>query len=114
MHHFDFSTRKVVNPLEKVNSFIVNPYMPQTAQSLKLEKLSGDKGVFAMNVTYHKEIPCPVFPIDILQLGECMIKWSEDNKGQIIKRCECGNHKTTIYFQIIHPNLIRLDTVLFH
>lgn len=100
---FNFETRKSVNPLEKITSFYVSPYMPDNFRLLALDEKIGEMSDVSIGVTPEKHI-VSVFDIKFLIKGDCMIKWCSDVSF-------CINGK--IWCKIVSDNCVRVDTVRF-
>lgn len=108
MEHFNFKKKKAVNPLEKVNDFFINPYMMESAKALGLEDKAKQNEI--RTIAFYKGMPVVIFPLDMLDLGTCLVKW-QDNGGIILYKGKFG--EINIYFKWTdEPDCIRIDTVL--
>lgn len=105
--YFSFDTKQVINPLEAVTHFYINPYMPESARLLKLEEKTASIASFEVNWTKNG-IPVLLFSFDILDLKTVIVTVSSEDKI-IIKK---GNLK--IYVKLTEePNIVRIDSVLY-
>ena len=100
---FNFETGKSVNPLEKITSFYVSPYMPDNFKLLNLDEKLADITDINAAVTPERHV-VTVFPINHLIKGDCIIKWSSEVSF-------CINGK--IWCKIVADNCVRVDTVRF-
>lgn len=103
---FNFETGKEFNPAKTLNYFFISPFFQQNAKILNLEKRVKDDLGNDFGFIWYNGIPVPVFPISVLDLGKCMIKWDTTENGVIYS----GNRR--IYFRFYDENTVRLDTVL--
>lgn len=107
---YDFKTREIVNPLDKIARFYINPLMPQSAQALNIERLWAE--VFETStdaeVKFVNGIPVIVFPINILHLDIVSVRISSNDKYVI------STDKMTLYVKLFPeiPYMCRIDTVL--
>ncbi len=104
---YDFKTREVVNPLDKIKSFYVNPYMPDSAQSLNVEKLWNE--TTDREVRFTSGVPALVFPIDVLNLETASVRISSPDKYIVTS----GNRVLYIKLFPEMPYMCRIDTVYF-
>lgn len=114
MEHFDFTTKRAINPLESVTRFFVSPYQMCNANLLNIEKRSESvmHTIDSPTVSFYRGMPIVLFDIDCLELGTCLIKWRDIDSGVIISKG--AKVTTTIYFKIIDVVTLRVDTVLIH
>ena len=107
---YDFKTREIVNPLDKIVRFYVNPFMPHSAQALNVEQLWNES--FGSNtdseVKFVNGIPVIVFPLNLLKLERASIRISSSDKYVIT------TDKLVLYIKLFSatPYLCRIDTVL--
>lgn len=106
---YNFKTREIVNPLDRIMRFYVNPYMPSSAQALNVEGLWNEH--FTNNdseVNFVNGIPVIVFPLDILKLEQASIRISSPDKYVIT------TDKMVLYIKLFPdmPWICRIDTVL--
>jgi len=104
---FNFQTKTTVNPLEKVEHFYTNPYMPDNQRLLKLaDKLSSfeDDAVFTSDTK--EGFIVTLFPIEMLVKGDCFIKWTSLDSFTI---------NGSIWCKIVGDDrdVVRVDTVRF-
>lgn len=106
--YYSFDTKQVVNPLDSITHFYVNPYMPDSTRLLNLQQKAND--VTSLQVDWTASgIPVVVFPISVLDLKTVVVSVSSEDKI-IIKK---GNLK--IYLKLTaDPSLARIDSVLVH
>lgn len=104
---YDFKTREIVNPLDKIKSFYVNPYMPDSLQLLNVEKLWNETK--DGEVRFTNGVPALVFPIDVLNLETASVRISSPDKYIITS----GNMVLYIKLFPEMPYMCRIDTVLF-
>lgn len=98
---YNFETKTVINPLEKITHFYVSPYMPDNFRMLGLDKKVENMSDLSVGVTPQKHI-VTVFKIEQLISGDCSIKWTSDDVFCINNRIWC---------KIIDPTCVRVDTV---
>ena len=108
---YNFKTREIINPLDNIMRFYVNPYMPQSAQTLNIEGLWNQH--FDNNdseVKFVNGVPVIVFPLDILNLETASIRISSSDKYVV----KSGN--MTLYVKLFPeiPYLCRIDTILIN
>lgn len=107
---YDFKTRVIVNPLDKIARFYINPMMPQSAQTLNIERMWNE--VFETStdaeVKFVNGIPVIVFPFNILHLDRVSVRISSSDKYVI------STDKMVLYIKLFPetPYLCRIDTVL--
>ena len=100
---FNFQTMSEFNPLLTIREFFINPYMPDNA---KLLKLADKLGKIKVKVIVIKDKPTIIYPISILDLGECMVEFKDVDCGIIY-------HKNMqMYFKIV-DGLLCVNTILF-
>lgn len=104
--HFNFKTGTSVNPLELVKRFYINPNMIDGFRQLNLHTLCVDKEI---DLVIIDNLPCVVIDLNVLNLEQAFIKYSNDGRGGTIK-----SGRKTIYFKFTtNADCIRFDTVLF-
>ena len=104
--YYSFETREVINPLDSVTHFYVNPYMPESARVLCLKETAS--GVENLEVDWtNTGLPVVLFPISLLKLNTVLVTVSSEEKV-IIKK---GNTRMYVKFTG-DPKVIRIDTVL--
>jgi hypothetical protein len=106
---YNFKTMELVNPLDNIRRFYVNPYMPSSAQTLNVEGLWNEH--FTSNdseVNFVNGIPVIVFPLDILNLETASVRISSPDKYVIT------TDKMVLYIKLFPkmPYMCRIDTVL--
>ena len=107
---YDFKTREIVNPLDKIVRFYINPFMPESAKTLNIEQLWTE--VFETStdaeVKFVNGIPVTVFPINMLHLDRVSVRISSSDKYVIT------TDKLVLYIKLFPatPYLCRIDTVL--
>lgn len=100
---FNFKTKTVINPLEKINHFFSSPYMPDNMRLLNLaEKLETMQS--AITSVDDKGHVVTLFPIEMLVDGDVMIDWRSEDSFCINNRIWC---------KIVGKNrdIVRVDTV---
>ena len=102
---FNFTTKTVVNPLEKITHFFNSPYMPDNMRLLNLAKKLEKLPDVTTSVTENGHIVI-LFPIEVLVNGDCLIQWKSEDSF-------CINR--SIYCKIVgvERNIVRIDTVRF-
>lgn len=104
---FNFSTKQCINPLETIEHFYTNPYMPDNHKLLnlveKLKKLESNGGSICTTNAPSGHV-VTLFPIEMLVEGNCVVKWREHDSFVI---------NGSIYCKIIDDKIIRVDTVRF-
>lgn len=104
---YNFDTHKEVNPLESIDSFFINPHMPEGYKQLKIEEKIKD--IDDGEIIFYQSMPSILFPISILKLNRCMVKWSDDMSG-----FKLVQDRLTVYCSLtLQPNIIRINTVLW-
>jgi len=106
---YNFKTREIINPLDDLKRFYVNPYMPHSAQALNVEGLWNEH--FSNNdseVKFVDGVPVIVFPFDILKLEKAYVSVSSPDKYVVT------TDKMILYIKLFPeiPYLCRIDTVL--
>ena len=101
MAHFNFQSMKEVNPLESLEFFYVNPYMPDNFIRLGLAKKDVQTIGSGKTIEGHY---VPYFRISDLIKGDVHIKWTDEDKFVINRK---------IYCKVIKKNVIRIDTILY-
>lgn len=105
--YFSFDTKQVINPLEAITHFYINPYLPESARMLNLQEKSKHIAGFEEHWT-NTGLPVILFPIQILDLKTVVVSVCDDSKFIVRK----GNMK--IYVKLTdEPNIVRIDSVLF-
>lgn len=102
---FNFKTKQVINPLEKINYFFSSPYMPDNMRLLNLAEKLEQMDSAITSVTEQGHV-VTLFPIEMLVDGDCMIDWRTEDSF-------CIN--STIWCKIVgkKKNIVRVDTVRF-
>ena len=104
---FNFQTKTTVNPLEKVEYFYNNPYMPDNHKLLKLaDKMRSAKDDTVFTSITKDDLVVSLFPIEMLVKGDCFIKWTSLDSFTI---------NGSIWCKIVgdDKNVVRVDTVRF-
>jgi hypothetical protein len=103
---FDFEKGIEFNPAKTLNYFFISPYKPDNARLINLEKKVIDKLGNDFSFTWYRGMPVAVFPIEVLDLGKCVITWESIENGII----HSGNIK--YYFRFVDAYTVRIDTIL--
>ena len=99
--HFNFQIMQEVNPLENLEFFYTNPYMPDNSIKLGLAKRKKQPtGIFTL-INGHF---VPYFNISDLIDGTVHIKWTDVDKFVINRK---------IYCKLIDEKTIRIDSILY-
>lgn len=117
--YYDFQTKKVIDPLESITSFYVNPYMPETNKMLgieeKIQLYPENMGVadsqVNVSVSFVKGIPVLIMPIALLNLSRVHVTFSSVDDDKIIIRQD----RLKLYVKLFkdNPSLVRIDSVLY-
>jgi len=117
--YYDFQTKKIIDPLESITSFYVNPYMPEAAVLLGIEKKLQDyptnMGVpdskVDVSVSFVKGIPVLIMPFSLLNLSRVHVTFSSTDDDKIIIR----SNRLKLYVKLFKddPSLVRIDSVLY-
>lgn len=112
--YYDFQTKKVIDPLESITSFYINPYMPEGNQMLDIEKkLRALPGVSLSDMTcfFIKGIPVLIMPLSLLNLSRVHVTFSSTDDDKIIIRKD----RLKLYVKLFkdNPSLVRIDSVLY-
>jgi hypothetical protein len=102
--YYSFDTKEVINPLDQVTHFYVNPYMPESARLLNLVEKASDKAAF--EVDWVNGLPVVLFPISILKLSTVIVTISSEDKIVVKK------NNTKLYMKLTdNPEVVRIDSV---
>jgi len=104
---YNFQTKKVIDPLKKINHFYISPYKPENFQMLHIaDKIAQLKDYDIITSCDEKGHVVTVLPINLLIEGDCMVKWCDNDHF-------CINGK--IYCKIVGDkrDTVRIDTVRF-
>jgi hypothetical protein len=108
--YYDFNSKQVVNPLDKITKFFINPLMMEGWKTLRL----GDK-IDSINcdivIQEKTGLPIIMLPIELLNLKQCKVKLRDD--GSIIIYTTMGNSSLRLYVKPTSMvDVVRIDTVL--
>ena len=108
---YDFNSKQVVNPLDKITKFFINPLMMESWKTLRL----GDKidNINCDVVIQEKTgLPIIILPIEILELNQCSVKLRNDG-SMVIDKKGMNNCIITLYVKPTSMvDVVRIDTVL--
>ena len=113
---YNFSSKQVVNPLERITHFFVNPYMMDSWKMLGL----GDK-VDNCDVVIQEStgLPIIILPISLLGLEKVHVKMESNGNMLITNRIDNRSGVKNFFItQKIYakpteqPHVVRIDTVL--
>lgn len=106
---YDFNSKQVVNPLDKVTKFFINPLIMESWKTLRLgDRIKGEHDVVIQEKT---GLPIIILPIELLELNQCRVKLRDD--GSMIIHTRMGNNNLRLYVKPTEMvNIVRIDTVL--
>ena len=105
---YNFNSGKVVNPLDKITHFFVNPYQIGSWIMLGLDKKVDDCDVVIQEST---GLPIIILPISLLNLEDVHIKM--ENNGNMLITNKLGRLTQKIYAKPTEQrHIVRIDTVL--
>lgn len=113
--YYDFQTKKVIDPLESITSFYINPYMPEGAQILgieeKLKQLPDVSLAELITCSFVKGIPVLIMPLSLLDLSRVHVTFSSTDDEKIIIRQD----RLKLYVKLFkgNPSLVRIDSVIY-
>lgn len=109
--YYDFQTKKVIDPLESITSFYVNPYMPESAKMLNLEQSMLSLDVCNVSCSFVKGIPVFLLPISLLNLSRVHVTFSSTDDDKVVIR----SNRLKIYLKLFKddPTVVRVDSVLY-
>ena len=113
---YNFDSKQVVNPLDKVTHFFINPYQISGWKILNLADKVKDCDVVIQEST---GLPIIILPISVLELNQVHVKMEKN--GEMIVTKKTNNRSgvknlyitTTLYIKPTdQPHIVRVDTVL--
>jgi hypothetical protein len=113
---YDFNSKQVINPLDKVTHFFINPYQMSSWKTLNLGDKVDDCDVVIQEST---GLPIILLPIELLELSNVHVKMEENGNMKITRRTNNRSGvqnffiTTTLYVKpTADSNIVRVDTVL--
>ena len=105
---YDFNSNQVVNPLDRITHFFVNPYMIGSWKMLGLDKKVSDCEVVIQEST---GLPIIILPISLLNLEKVHVKM--ENNGNMLITNRLSKVIQKIYAKPTEQqHIVRVDTVL--
>jgi hypothetical protein len=105
---YDFNSNQVVNPLDRITHFFVNPYMIGSWKMLGLDKKVSDCEVVIQEST---GLPIIILPISLLNLEKVHVKM--ENNGNMLITNRLSKVTQKIYAKPTEQkHIVRIDTVL--
>jgi len=113
---YNFNSKQVVNPLDKVTHFFINPYQIDSWKTLGL----GDKVKDCDDVIQESTgLPIIILPIELLELINVHVKMEKNGNMTVTKRTNNLSGvknfyiNTTLYIKpTSQSHIVRVDTVL--
>jgi hypothetical protein len=113
---YDFNSKQVINPLDKVTHFFINPYQMSSWKTLNLGDKVDDCDVVIQEST---GLPIILLPIELLELSNVHVKMEENGNMKITRKTNnrSGIQNffmiTTLYVKpTTDSHIVRVDTVL--
>lgn len=113
---YDFNSKQVVNPLDKITHFFVNPYMMNSWKLLGLGEKISDCELIIQEST---GLPIIILPISLLNLEKVHVKMDSDGEMLITNRIDNRSGVKNFFItQKIYAkptdqkHIVRIDTVL--
>jgi hypothetical protein len=115
---YNFNSKQVVNPLDKVTHFFINPYQISGWKTLNLgDKVFGKECDFVIQES--TGLPIIILPIELLELNNVHVKMEKNGNMTVIKRTNNLSGvknlyiTTTLYIKPTEQShIVRVDTVL--
>lgn len=113
---YDFNSKQVINPLDKVTHFFINPYQMSSWKTLNLGDKVKDCDVIIQAST---GLPIIILPIELLELINVHVKMEENGNMKITRKTNNFSGvqnffiTTTLYVKpTAQSHIVRVDTVL--
>lgn len=113
---YNFNSNQIVNPLDRITHFFVNPYMIGSWKMLGLDKKVTDCDVVIQEST---GLPIIILPISLLNLENVHVKM--ENNGNLLITNKINNRSGVQNFFVTQKiyakpteqsHIVRVDTVL--